>query len=164
MTEYTELIISELKKPSKSEVAINHAIERLTELERQIETFRNIHTLCPSGTRERAFSINPCAYLSGGSVIISPRIRDWQKIIKENYGIDDAPAVDAEPIRHGEWELRGNDDDLDSTYYCSQCNFQLDSDLFYSGYECGKWIENNVFKYCPNCGAKMGGERKEDDS
>lgn len=75
--------------------------------------------------------------------------------------LNDAPTVDAEPIRHGEWVLHGNDDDMGSTYFCSQCNFQLDSDLFYSGYEGGKWVENNVFKYCPNCGAKMDGERKE---
>lgn len=33
MTEYTELIIKALKSPTKSEVAINQAIERLTELD-----------------------------------------------------------------------------------------------------------------------------------
>jgi hypothetical protein len=40
------------------------------------------------------------------------------------------------------------------------CNFQLSEDLFYSGYKNGKWIENRVFKYCPNCGAKM--EKEEE--
>jgi len=24
-----------------------------------------------------------------------------------------------------------------------------------TGYKNGRWIENGVFKYCPNCGAKM---------
>ena len=47
------------------------------------------------------------------------------------------PTIEAEPIRHGHWEL------IDSTeprrYGCSQCKRMV-------------WHEEN---YCPNCGAKM---------
>ncbi len=60
-----------------------------------------------------------------------------------------------EPVKHGKWKLYGNDDDLSMSYWCTVCNFQLSEDLFYSGYKNGRWIENGVFKYCPNCGAKM---------
>ncbi len=58
-------------------------------------------------------------------------------------------------VVRGEWKLYGNDDDLGMSYWCTACNFQLSEDLFYSGYKDGRWIENGVFKYCPNCGAKM---------
>lgn len=71
--------------------------------------------------------------------------------------IDVAPTIDAVPVVRGEWKLYGNDDDSGMSYWCTACNFQLSEDLFYSGYKNGRWIENGVFKYCPNCGAKMDG-------
>jgi hypothetical protein len=63
--------------------------------------------------------------------------------------------IDAVPVVLGKWKLYGNDDDSGMSYWCTVCNFQLSEDLFYSGYKNGRWIENGVFKYCPNCGAKM---------
>lgn len=69
--------------------------------------------------------------------------------------IEESPTIDAVPVVRGEWKLYGNDDDSGMSYWCTACNFQLSEDLFYSGYKNGRWIENGVFKYCPNCGAKM---------
>ena len=69
--------------------------------------------------------------------------------------IDNSPTIDAVPVVRGEWKLYGNDDDSSMSYWCTVCNFQLSEDLFYSGCKNGRWIENGVFKYCPNCGAKM---------
>jgi hypothetical protein len=63
--------------------------------------------------------------------------------------------IDADKVVRGEWKLYGNDDDSGMSYWCTVCNFQLSEDLFYSGYKNGRWIKNGVFKYCPNCGAKM---------
>ena len=63
--------------------------------------------------------------------------------------------AETSPVVRGEWKLYGNDDDSGMSYWCTVCNFQLSEDLFYSGYKNGRWIENGVFKYCPNCGAKM---------
>lgn len=48
--------------------------------------------------------------------------------------IDDAPII--EPVRHGRWM------DMKGFWMCSECH----KDTL------------NLFKYCPNCGAKMGGD------
>ena len=51
--------------------------------------------------------------------------------------IDDAPTVDAEPVRHGHIEADGY------TYTCSVCESRLfEHDLFW--------------RYCPYCGARLG--------
>ena len=80
----------------------------------------------------------------------------WDIDIKElKMILKCVPTIDAVPVVRGEWKLYGNDDDSGMSYWCTVCNFQLSEDLFYSGYKNGRWIENGVFKYCPNCGAKM---------
>lgn len=59
--------------------------------------------------------------------------------------ITEAPAVDAEPVRHGEW-------DEDTVPFCNVCP------------ECGAVVErhcvkhNGSLKRCPNCGCKMDAE------
>lgn len=53
--------------------------------------------------------------------------------------VENAPTVDAEPVRHGHWEWDGD-------YICSNC---------------GERGHRNKWKYCPNCGAKMDEEIKD---
>ena len=59
--------------------------------------------------------------------------------------IGDAPTIEAEPVRHGYWE---NANGRPKTYIrkCSVCGKEA--------YFCGRGCS---YKYCPNCGAKMGG-------
>lgn len=59
-----------------------------------------------------------------------------------NDVIDDIPATDVVEVKHGEWKKRGNEKK------CSRCEF-----IYYSN--------NDEWSFCPNCGAKMDGERKE---
>lgn len=60
------------------------------------------------------------------------------------YDIDDAPTIDAEPVRHGRWlpETVSGYDGVNVVYArpCSEC-----------GYEERRFVK----RYCPNCGAKM---------
>lgn len=61
--------------------------------------------------------------------------------------VENAPTVDAEPVRHGHWmENNGR-----YGWYCSQCKKENNYAYDYN--------ENNVIElqdhYCPNCGAKM---------
>lgn len=62
------------------------------------------------------------------------------RISIENY-VDDMPAVDAEPVRHGLWIWD------DEGYHCSEC--------FYHAYgETGEVLSGN-WHYCPHCGSRM---------
>lgn len=56
------------------------------------------------------------------------------------FGVDKIPSADAEPVRHGHWlgkPIAGY-----ATVRCSNCK--------------SAFLENKgIWKYCPNCGAKM---------
>lgn len=65
------------------------------------------------------------------------------------------PAVDAVEVVHGRWEEWWPGISLIMTgeemlYRCSAC--------------CAKYADIEGYKYCPHCGAKMDGERKDNDS
>lgn len=62
-----------------------------------------------------------------------------------------APTVDAVPVRHGKW-IYGNDFHW-YTASCNKCGYQRRTDIKADGW--------NQWMYCPNCGTKMDGERKE---
>ena len=55
------------------------------------------------------------------------------------------PTADVVEVRHGEWKKAY---EKAPRYVCTACNH-----LF----------NNKAFKYCPNCGAKMDGERRSND-
>ena len=67
------------------------------------------------------------------------------------YMIEDMPAVEAKPVVHAHW-IEQEDGNLDTYYTCSSC--KEDFDLI-AGTPC-----ENLYNYCPNCGAKM--DEKED--
>ncbi len=79
-----------------------------------------------------------------------------------NIYLDDAPTIEAVSVVHGEWtpctkdglaltELMRREGRKWYGYKCSNCNF------IYKG---NALLE---FNFCPNCGAKMDGERKESE-
>ncbi len=55
-------------------------------------------------------------------------------INRESEDIDNAPTIDAEPVRHGRWMMHRADD-----YNCSNCGFEND----------------HTPLFCERCGAKM---------
>lgn len=62
------------------------------------------------------------------------------------YLIDNHPAADVRPERHGEW--LDSESPLTSSCKCSLCSCYFESET----------------PYCPNCGAKMdGGKNNETD-
>ena len=59
--------------------------------------------------------------------------------------IDDAPTIEAEPVKHGRWIEAEND--LRISGYCSSC-----------GWEAHMYEDDVIgMPYCPNCGARMDG-------
>ena len=61
------------------------------------------------------------------------------------YALDTIPAADVVEVVHGEWVEEGC-----HILVCSKCNFEYD----HSG------MPDEGLNYCPNCGAKMDGERR----
>lgn len=69
------------------------------------------------------------------------------------------PTVDAEPVRHGHWNHVSREfaagEGADMYAQCSECGT---IELVYTRAYAKRW------KYCPYCGAKMDGERKDDEA
>ena len=75
---------------------------------------------------------------------------EWEIIDKAT--IDNAPTIEAEPVKHGEWEAHKKT--VGEMMYikgmkCSECNHTYTIR--------GDW------NYCPNCGAKMDKEKEDDN-
>lgn len=56
--------------------------------------------------------------------------------------IKQMPTIEAKPVRHGRWIVRGQE------IYCSECN----EEGLYNPFGASKFSH-----FCPNCGARMDG-------
>lgn len=67
----------------------------------------------------------------------------------------DAPAVDAEPVRYGEWEYVRTDkyNGEFAVVKCSSCG--------HTNYAIAEYIRKGI--WCPYCGAKMRGDKDATD-
>jgi hypothetical protein len=65
--------------------------------------------------------------------------------------VETCPAADVVEVVHGEWITKGN-----HFPYCSECET-----LALQKEDRGGWRHYHQSKFCPHCGAKMDGERKE---
>ncbi len=61
--------------------------------------------------------------------------------------IEDAPTVNAAPVRHGEWTVIDDDWNEETIYQCSVCKEEFVT--------IDETPAKNYWNYCPNCGAKM---------
>ena len=66
------------------------------------------------------------------------------------YLVEDAPTIDAEPVKHGRWDYYSDSTFLRAHYRCSNCKHPT--------HEHYAW---NDFKWCPYCGAKMDLEEEQ---
>lgn len=74
----------------------------------------------------------------------------------EQFEVDDAPTIDAEPVRHGKWTRNYESSWGDSRFMCSVCHCK-ESVPTCNG-------EPTVWDYCPNCGAKMDSNDSNDSN
>lgn len=63
--------------------------------------------------------------------------------------VDNAPTVDAEPVRHGRWVMES-----DGGTRCSSCKKKVHDTT--NG--CYEPVDLSEMPYCPKCGAKMDGD------
>ena len=84
--------------------------------------------------------------------------RDGLKLAWIEKAVDDAPEVDAEPVRHGRWTAD------ESTYTDGEAQCSVCKTTFYVDdlYCVGEKAQSELPKYCPHCGAKMDGEHETD--
>lgn len=79
--------------------------------------------------------------------------------------IAEAPTIEAEPVRHGEWVTDEYDSGEPEAYpafldvHCSECGYDIGAESGQFG-----WCYGDPFpmSYCPNCGAKMDGDSHAD--
>ena len=76
--------------------------------------------------------------------------------------VDDAPAVDAVEVVHGRWEDEYGGAFTNPRYRCSVCKGKA---LYrHEKNSLGGWeAVQALTDYCPNCGAKMDGERTDNN-
>lgn len=75
----------------------------------------------------------------------------WAKGLEPSQYIEALPAADVAPVVHARWIYVEETLATSSGYCCSACRRP-------------RWLSPDVpevFKYCPKCGAKMDGERKD---
>ena len=71
----------------------------------------------------------------------------WAKGLEPSQYIEDLPAADVVPVVHARWIYVEETLGTSSGWCCSACRRP-------------RWLSPDVpevFKYCPNCGAKMDG-------
>ena len=76
----------------------------------------------------------------------------WPQLAEMVVGVEDvedAPAADVAPVVHGRWEDSTDEWFGTDVYTCSKCR---ESYVLVEGTP-----KQNLWHYCPNCGAKMDG-------
>ena len=77
---------------------------------------------------------------------------DCEEVISS---VENAPAADVAPVVHGRWEDSIDEWFETDVYTCSKCR---ESYVLVEGTP-----KENLWHYCPNCGAKMDGETEGND-
>lgn len=64
--------------------------------------------------------------------------------------IEEVPSADAQPVRHGKWQIT---EAYPHNVYCSECHSKFAQTHW------AVWEDKSLpRKFCPNCGARMDGE------
>ena len=80
------------------------------------------------------------------------KVFDTDSMIKAWHKTESIPSADVALVRHGRWE-EIDDLDFDTLYRCSVCGEEF--------YLIDGTPEENQYRYCPSCGARMDGEENE---
>ena len=78
------------------------------------------------------------------------KLKKTSRYFTVKFDIEEAPTVDAVEVVHGEWEIIEDDYLMDTIYKCSVCKEEF---VTIDGTPA-----ENLWNYCPCCGAKMDGD------
>lgn len=92
-------------------------------------------------------------YIDADKIDFSPLKDDFDRA-RAKVIIMGQPTADVVEMKHGEWVHSSRGFDVSSDYECSICHSPSGIKHFYSG---------NMYLFCPDCGAKMGGGKAEND-
>lgn len=85
--------------------------------------------------------------------------REWvlkRMVLEPDYEVVQmAPAVDAEPMRHGRWERI-------MEFNCNPYESEIEEKCSICGRCVQRYGTQPQDNYCPNCGAKMDGGKQDD--
>lgn len=100
---------------------------------------------------ELCITIQDTGNVSGisGTIVKSVRPCVATGVRAAQVALNDISTIEAEPVRHGRWVVRGQD------IYCSECN----EESLYNPFGASKFS-----RFCPNCGADMREGMKCDES
>lgn len=70
--------------------------------------------------------------------------------------VDEIPAVDVEPVRHGHWIIKPIDKMSKYKCTCSACGWDVNCDSWRDPFDLDET------EFCPHCGAKMDEENEND--
>lgn len=89
-----------------------------------------------------------------GNIDTSHPYDDKDDIVEQAIGlIDHIPSADVAPVRHGRWEDSTDEWLGTDVYTCSKCR---ESYVLVEGTP-----KENLWHYCPNCGAKIDGGNED---
>ena len=82
-------------------------------------------------------------------------LHDWMSTLELREMVESAPAVDAEPVKHGEWRV------VDCSYW--KWRHDTGYPVIRKKYVCPECGRQTVIKenFCPKCGTKMDGGKHE---
>lgn len=80
----------------------------------------------------------------------------WDDIWNTEYELKSVPAADVAPVVHARWETPM------ALIQCSHCGFGMFPDGYYFDHGVCVHANESWFRpdYCPQCGARMGGEEE----
>ena len=84
-----------------------------------------------------------------GLTIVDPTVAQYANAVY--LILQNLPAADIAPVRHGRW-IDAESDDGCTVWHCSKCSYPIKTICGYP-----------IYKYCPMCGALMDGEEDNID-
>ena len=79
-------------------------------------------------------------------IISNENYPDWQTYSDIFDVIDQAPTADVQKVKHGHWRRSKVEGLPTNRFVCSECDGLV---------QVSTYRNSCMFKYCPNCGAKM---------